>query len=70
VQHLLVVRPSQSVSAWHSVSPADACSQTLGAPATSVRVSQPSPPSVSQSALLVQIRGHVTADWQTLPPDP
>jgi hypothetical protein len=70
VQHLVVVVPAQSESPWQSVSPAEACSQTLGAPGTSVRVSQPSPPSVSQFASLEQMTGQLAAAWQTLPPDP
>ena len=58
MQHLLVVRPAQSVSVWQRFRPAEDCSQILGAPGASDLVSQPSPPSTSQSALVAQMRGH------------
>jgi hypothetical protein len=67
---LVVVEPPQSASALQSVSPADACSQTLAAPGTSVRVSQPSPDARLQFASVKQMRGQLADAWQTLPPEP
>jgi hypothetical protein len=67
---LVVLVPAQSVSAAQSLSPADDCSQTLGAPGTSVRVSHPSPAAVLQFASFEQMRGQLAPDWQTLPPEP
>jgi hypothetical protein len=70
VQHLGLVPPAQSASAWQSVSPAEACSQTLGAPGARLRVSQPSPWVVLQLESEVQMRGQLAPDWQTFPPVP
>jgi hypothetical protein len=67
---LVVLEPAQSASAWQSFSPADDCSQTLGAPGTSVRISQPSPAAVLQFVSFEQMRGQLAPDWQTLPPEP
>jgi hypothetical protein len=69
LQHL-VVDPVQSVSAWQSLSPVDACSQTFCAPWTSERSTQALPIVVSHFASLVQKMGQVLASWHTLPPDP
>jgi hypothetical protein len=66
----LVVAPVQSESAWQSLRPWVADSQTFCAPATRDLCTQAWPIVVSHFVSLAQKIGHVFALWQTLPPAP
>jgi hypothetical protein len=60
----------QSVSAWQSLRPAEACSQTFWAPATRDLSTHAWPAVVLQLESLAQKRGQVCALWHTLPAGP